>query len=71
LTLVLFAGAFIVQYGFGVLLNLWPQDGGHYAVAAHWTAWLIALLVQLVAGIWFCRPLRKTTTSATDPLSAT
>ncbi|MFJ2986917.1 nitrate/nitrite transporter [Collimonas sp. NPDC087041] len=71
LTLVLFAGAFIVQYGFGVLLNLWPQDGGHYAVAAHRTAWLIALLVQLVAGIWFCRPLRKTTTPATDPLSAT
>ncbi|AMP03076.1 major Facilitator Superfamily protein [Collimonas pratensis] len=60
LTLAIFAGAFVVQYGFGLLLNAWPHDGGGYAVVAHRASWMIALAVQLAAGAWFCRPLRTT-----------
>ncbi|MGB7195272.1 MAG: MFS transporter [Collimonas pratensis] len=66
LTLAIFAGAFVVQYGFGLLLNAWPHDGGGYAVVAHRASWLIALAVQLAAGAWFCRPLRATAARATN-----
>ncbi|WP_211455456.1 hypothetical protein [Collimonas antrihumi] len=54
LTLAIFAGAFVVQYGFGLLLNAWPHDTGSYAVVAHRASWAIALLVQLAAGVWYC-----------------
>jgi len=59
LTLAIFAGAFVVQYGFGLLLNAWPHDAGSYAAVAHRASWALALLVQLAAGAWFCRPLKK------------
>ncbi|WP_370446381.1 MFS transporter [Glaciimonas sp. PCH181] len=64
LTLAIFAGAFVVQYGFGLLLNTWPHAGGGYAVVAHQVSWAISLGVQLVAGVWFCRPLRGLTARA-------
>ncbi|MDY7546658.1 MFS transporter [Glaciimonas sp. CA11.2] len=57
LTLVMFVGAFIVQYGFGLLLNAWPHEDGSYAVRAHQASWLIALAVQVCAFFWFCRKL--------------
>ncbi|PFH10431.1 nitrate/nitrite transporter NarK [Collimonas sp. PA-H2] len=66
LTLAIFAGAFVVQYGFGLLLNAWPHDDGGYAVAAHRASWMIALAVQLAAGIWFCRPLRTVAVRAAN-----
>ena len=66
LTLAIFAGAFVVQYGFGLLLNAWPHDGGGYAVVAHRASWMIALAVQLAAGAWFCRPLRATAARTTN-----
>ncbi|MDB5766249.1 MAG: major facilitator superfamily 1 [Collimonas fungivorans] len=59
LTLALFAGAFVVQYGFGLLLNAWPHDAGSYAAVAHRISWAIALLAQLAAGAWYCRRLKK------------
>lgn len=66
LTLAIFAGAFVVQYGFGLLLNAWPHDGGGYAVVAHRASWMIALVVQLAASAWFCRPLRNAATRAAN-----
>lgn len=66
LTLAIFAGAFVVQYGFGLLLNAWPHDGGGYAVVAHRASWMIALAVQLAAGAWFCSPLRATVARAVN-----
>ncbi|WP_211442819.1 MFS transporter [Collimonas humicola] len=66
LTLAIFAGAFVVQYGFGLLLNAWPHDGGGYAVVAHRASWMIGLVVQLAAGAWFCRPLRTAVARAAN-----
>ncbi|KAF3999782.1 MFS transporter [Glaciimonas immobilis] len=57
LTFIMFIGAFIVQYGFGLLLNAWPHDNGSYAVSAHQASWSIALVLQACALIWFCRKL--------------
>lgn len=64
LTLVMFVGAFIVQYGFGLLLNAWPHNDGSYAVSAHQASWLIGLALQLCALLWYCRKLPEEATAS-------
>ncbi len=56
LTLTIFIGAFIVQYGFGLLLDAWPHQGMQYAVSAHQMNWMIAIGVQVCAFVWYCKP---------------
>ncbi|PRC95109.1 MFS transporter [Solimicrobium silvestre] len=55
LTLALFIGAFIVQYGFGLLLNIWPHGDVFNAALAHRANWILALGVQACALLWFYR----------------
>lgn len=59
LNLLVFGGAFLVQSGFGLLLDQWPHAAGHYDPAAHRAAWWIALALQAVASVWYWQPGRR------------
>ncbi|MDP5007963.1 MAG: MFS transporter [Glaciimonas sp.] len=67
LTLTIFIGAFIVQYGFGLLLDASPHEGNHYAESAHRMSWLIALAVQICAYAWYCKPAMRRVAVPTVP----
>jgi sugar phosphate permease len=51
-------GAFLLQYGFGLVIERWPAHDGHYPLAAYKVALAIILALQLLALAWFVRPLR-------------
>jgi sugar phosphate permease len=54
-----FIGAFAVQWGVGVIINLWPElPGNHYDPAGHQAALVTLICVELVAFIWFLWPNR-------------
>jgi MFS family permease len=60
LNLLVFAGAFLVQAGAGLIIELWqPGAGGHYPVIAHASALAGFLLLQLVTLLWFEFALRR------------
>ena len=50
--LMVFASAFVMQWGFGMILNLWPGSAGGYAVGGYYAAWAVLLLLQLAAWTW-------------------
>jgi MFS family permease len=51
-------GAFAVQTGIGLMVSLWERDGdGRYPPHAYQIAFLIIVVLQLVALLWFLRPL--------------
>jgi predicted MFS family arabinose efflux permease len=52
MTLLQFGTAFLFQIGFGAVLDLGPAD----AAAAHRLAWALALGLQVLAFLWWCRP---------------
>ncbi len=46
--------AFILQYGIGLLVSLWPADvSGHVPADAYQVAFAALLVPQLVALIWY------------------
>jgi MFS family permease len=48
LNLLIFAGAFVAQAGFGQVIGLWPPDaGGHYPALAYRTAFGVLVVVQV------------------------
>ena len=52
--LLMFLWAFLVQYGVGAIIGLFPpQDGGRYAPGAYQAAIGLFLAVQLLALIWY------------------
>jgi hypothetical protein len=51
MTLLLFGAAFLFQIGFGVLLDLGPAD----PAAGHRLVWAVALALQALALLWWCR----------------
>ncbi len=53
LNLFHFGGAFAVQYLIGVILALWPSQGGHYPVVAYQVAFGLNLSLQAAALVWF------------------
>jgi predicted MFS family arabinose efflux permease len=54
LNLMLFAGAFALQFGIGAMIGLWPRDpSGAYPVAAHWWTCAAQLALQGLALGWF------------------
>jgi type IV secretory pathway TrbF-like protein len=53
LNLFHFGGAFAVQYIIGVILALWPSQGGHYPAIAYQMAFGIILSLQAAALAWF------------------
>ncbi|MFT4100941.1 MAG: MFS transporter [Burkholderiaceae bacterium] len=55
LNLLVFCGAFLLQYGIGVLLDQWPHEGGRYAPEAHQAAWRTMIALQALALLWYAR----------------
>jgi type IV secretory pathway TrbF-like protein/predicted MFS family arabinose efflux permease len=53
LNLFHFGGAFAVQYLIGVMLALWPSQGGHYPAIAYQVAFGLNLSLQAAALVWF------------------
>ncbi|MGI9373764.1 MAG: MFS transporter [Hyphomicrobiales bacterium] len=54
LNLFAFVAAFVVQYAFGMIIDLWPQTtGGGYAPQGYQAALGICLGVQILAFVWF------------------
>jgi type IV secretory pathway TrbF-like protein/predicted MFS family arabinose efflux permease len=53
LNLFHFGGAFAVQYLIGVILALWPNQGGHYPAIAYQVAFGLNLSLQAIALAWF------------------
>jgi type IV secretory pathway TrbF-like protein/predicted MFS family arabinose efflux permease len=53
LNLLHFGGAFAIQYIIGVILALWPSQGGHYPAIAYQIAFGFNLCLQAAALAWF------------------
>jgi MFS family permease len=47
------AGAFVVQYMTGLLVQLWAPTNGHYPEIAYQTAFAFNVGLQIIAGVWF------------------
>lgn len=56
LNLLHIASAFVVQIGFGVIVQLWPAHAGQYPATAYQTALALNLALQSAALLWFIRP---------------
>ena len=58
-TLLMFFAIFGCQVGIGAVLEQWPEQQGHYPAAAHISAWVLLIVLQLLAAIWYFLPQRK------------
>lgn len=47
------AGAFILQYAIGFVIDRWPGQAGHYPAVAYRTAFLCVVVLQIAALAWF------------------
>ena len=62
------AGAFIVQYGIGVVLQFWTPQDGHYPEIAFQCAFGINIGIQLVTWAWFALPqIRRSASTPRGP----
>jgi len=51
-----FAGAFAVQWGFGLIVDLWPSvEDGRFLSTGYRAALMIIVILQIVALIWYLR----------------
>lgn len=53
LNLLVFVGAFAMQWGLGAVIGLWPAVGGGYAPTGYSTAFGTVLILQLAALGWY------------------
>jgi predicted MFS family arabinose efflux permease/predicted transcriptional regulator len=56
LNLLHFGCAFVIQYGIGLIVNLWVPEGGHYPLVAYQVAFGLTLSLQAGALAWFAVP---------------
>lgn len=55
LNMCIFAGAFLVQAGFGQIIGLWPQDVlGHHPAAAYQVGFTVMILLQAPGLLLYC-----------------
>ena len=59
LNLLLFAGAFALQYVIGAIIDLWPPSGAGYAPDAYQAAFGGTLALLVLGYLWFLRPSRS------------
>lgn len=52
LNLIIFAVAFLVQWGLGAIINLWPKGAAGWPAEAHQVALAVPLILSLVAMAW-------------------
>jgi MFS family permease len=61
LNLLHIGGAFAIQTAIGFLVGLWPRDlQGRYPASAYDLAFLMLVVLQLAALLWFLRPHSRT-----------
>ncbi len=54
LNLLVFSAAFLVQWGIGAVIDLWPvSESGGYAPIAYQAAFGVILAFQVVTFIWY------------------
>jgi len=58
-------GAFVLQYATGVVLEHWMPQAGHYPEIAYQIAFILNLVPQIIAWVWFAFPwMLRPSTSA-------
>lgn len=50
--MLVFLGGFIVQWGMGAVIGLWPAEVGHYAPEGYRAAFGLMLAIQLAVFLW-------------------
>lgn len=53
LNLLVFIGAFMIQWGLGAVIGLWPGAAGGYTPGGYGAAFGLVVVLQLVALVWF------------------
>jgi MFS family permease len=53
LNLLVFFAAFVVQWGVGVIIDLWPCDNGRFDPEGYTTAFAVISMAQVAALLWF------------------
>jgi MFS family permease len=53
LNLLHVGGAFFIQAGFGMIVELWPEQNGQHPAAAHQTALGVLIALQALGIVWF------------------
>lgn len=57
--MVMFVLIFVIQWGIGAIIDLWPvAAGGRYDPAGHRAAFIVVLVLEVIAYLWFIRPHR-------------
>ena len=65
--MLIFIGAFGVQWCIGLIINYWPNLGeGKYDPAGHQAAFFVIIFVEILAFIWFLVPTFKNSPSVTS-----
>ncbi|MFZ4441329.1 MAG: MFS transporter [Syntrophales bacterium] len=59
LNLMIFVSSFLVQWGMGILINLYPVGHGSYAVEGYALAFGITAVLQAAALFWFFRRMPR------------
>ncbi len=59
LNLLVFLSSFAVQWGLGLIINLWPTENGRYALAGYEAAFTVCVLFVLVPYAWLWRARRR------------
>jgi len=59
LNFLVFMGAFVVQWGTGLVINLWPVEAGRYAVAGYATAFWACFSLVLAAYVSLWMPSKS------------
>ena len=61
--MILFFLIFVVQWGIGAIIDLWPVAGGRYDPTGHQAAFAVMLVLETAACLWFVWPRRTQTVS--------
>jgi hypothetical protein len=59
LNLMIFIASFLVQWGIGIMINLYPAGGGNYAPEGYTLAFGVTTALQAAALFWFFRRLQR------------
>lgn len=59
LNLMVFVASFLVQWGIGIVINLYPTGGGSYAPEGYAVAFGVTTIMQAVALVWFFRGMSR------------
>jgi len=56
---MIFISAFILQWGIGIIIDVWPAVGdGRYDPAGHQVAFIFVITLEVLAFIWLLCPSR-------------